>query len=436
MIVGTIINLAIFMHTLKFSIVTEKLRKLLRESEKFSPTMSSFFLFFRSYRKPTIIRIMEKMTETRLFEYFNGDLPSGEEMAVREWAHSSDENRRLFEEARKDYLRLRWGSRASLIKGYANIKRPAVRRSVVWRRMAVAAVLLPAMVFGAYWMLGRGSSGGEEPVQVQLPKSEVVLVTSDGMRYVVDAAANSSVREKDGTQVSITDGKIVYDKEKAEKELIYNRVIIPRGATPYKVELDDGSAVWLNAGSELEYPVHFVGEDRRVILTGEGFFDVVKDEVRPFVVDAGGQSLMVLGTEFNISSYPQEPVVTTLVSGKVSLRPDGDSYSEEVILLPGQQTSFDSATGYIQIATVNVNHFISWRSGMLNVDQMTLAGVLKKVERKYDVTFDLSEADVEGIVLKGSISEEAFETVQSILEKAANVEFKMIKDGVIKVTNR
>lgn len=379
---------------------------------------------------------MEKMTESSLLEYFNGDLLPEEEIAVREWAHSSEDNRRLFEKVRKDYLQLRWGSRASLIKGYAGIKQPAARRSIVWRRIAVAAVLVPAMVFGAYWMLSRDTrpDGGNEMAQILLPKNEVVLVISDGSRYVVDAAANSSVREKDGTQVSITDGKIVYDKEQSDKELIYNKVIVPRGASPYQVKLDDGSAIWLNAGSELEYPLHFVGEERRVILTGEGFFDVSRDEAKPFVVEAGGQSLTVLGTEFNISSYPQEPVVTTLVSGKVSILPDVDG--EEVILLPGQQALFNAESGNIQLLAVNVNNFISWRDGILNVDQMTLAGVLKKVERKYDVAFDLSEADVEGLVMKGSISGEAFETVQSILEKAANVEFKMIKNGVIKVMNR
>lgn len=375
------------------------------------------------------------ITRSTLLDYFNDELTPAEETAVEKWRHADEENHRRFIEAQNEYLRMQWGIQGSQIKGDFSTVRKRInfpRRKLHLRIITATSVSAAAFIVMVLIFRGFYSGSTADLSTIVQAHNMPILELSDGMRYELDDHKNILV-EKNGSTLSLSNGEISYRTEfDASDEVIYNKIIIPRGANSYRVRLNDGSVVWLNSDSSLEYPLNFTGTERRVTLAGEGFFEVVRNEEKPFIVESGEQSVRVLGTEFNVSMYPCEGIVTTLVSGKVMVQA-GENASG-VTLSPGEQARFDSGTGSISVAQVKTEDYISWRDGRISIDKNTFRQALAKISRKFDVEFDISDPELENRVLKGSIpAGEDFDTILFILRKAVNVEFKLEKDGKIKV---
>lgn len=150
------------------------------------------------------------------------------------------------------------------------------------------------------------------------------------------------------------------------------------------VVLPDSTKVWLNGGSVLIYPSRFVSSERNVCLSGEAYFDVTKDAAKPFVVSLNSLKLRVLGTTFNVSSYPDEPEITaTLETGKVQV--DVEGKGESYILNPNDRLVYNLQTGKVDISKVNAENYSSWRSGGLYFDDTPFAEVVRELERAYGV---------------------------------------------------
>ncbi len=158
----------------------------------------------------------------------------------------------------------------------------------------------------------------------------------------------------------------------------YNTLSTPRGRL-FHVTLPDGSGVWLNAASSLRYPTSFNNEDRTVELTGEAYFDVTPMAGKPFTVKTGNrQEVLVLGTQFNVSAYPEDPVTaTTLLQGKVSV--------QRRVLQPGQQARVSGYTNALQIITADTSQVMAWRNGMFNFENADFREVMQQLERWYDI---------------------------------------------------
>lgn len=150
------------------------------------------------------------------------------------------------------------------------------------------------------------------------------------------------------------------------------------------VVLPDCTKVWLNGGSVLIYPSRFVSSERNVCLSGEAYFDVTKDAAKPFIVSLNSLKLRVVGTTFNVSSYPDEPEITaTLDTGKVQV--DVEGKSESYILNPNDRLVYNHQTGKVDISKVNAENYSSWRSGGLYFDNTPFAEVARELERAYGV---------------------------------------------------
>ena len=140
------------------------------------------------------------------------------------------------------------------------------------------------------------------------------------------------------------------------------------------ITLPDSSKVWLNGGSTLIYPSHFVSTERNVCLSGEAFFDVVKDEKRPFVLNVRQLELKVLGTTFNVFSYPDNPqIAATLESGRIQVNVQGDNNT--YILNSNDQLIYDSKTGIVNIGQVKAADYSMWRTGALYFDEIKFCDV-------------------------------------------------------------
>ncbi len=170
-------------------------------------------------------------------------------------------------------------------------------------------------------------------------------------------------------------------------------IVAPVGSRTV-VQLSDGSTVHLNYGSKIKYPLHFEGEIRSVILAGEGYFDVVSNPDKPFVVKTGKLDIKAFGTTFNVLAYPDnEMIETTLVEGKVVLERTGSLGKSGIIgsMVPGQLVRYNKITGTVKSARVNVEKYIAWKDGKLVFDDATLDQVAERLSRMYNVEIEVAD---------------------------------------------
>jgi ferric-dicitrate binding protein FerR (iron transport regulator) len=171
------------------------------------------------------------------------------------------------------------------------------------------------------------------------------------------------------------------------------QVITPTGSRTV-VQLPDGSVVHLNHGSRLSYPQHFTGRIRGVVLLGEGYFKVIHDPQRPFLVNTGNLNIKALGTEFNVQSYPGEKTIaTTLVNGKVTVERtcQGGGAFSDLTLVPGQHISFDMGKGNFLSSQGKIEKYIAWKDGKLVFDNESITEVAGRLSRQFNVDIDVAD---------------------------------------------
>lgn len=176
--------------------------------------------------------------------------------------------------------------------------------------------------------------------------------------------------------------------------------------------LADGTSVYLNSGSTLQYSGSFNTRQREVILSGEAYFEVTKQPGDvPFTVRTDGYDVVVKGTSFNVTAYPDDSnVITTLMEGAVQVR----CGEEEIAISPGEQLVLNKASGEITKETVQSNQFMAWTEGRFEYDEISLQDLVKRMERQYNVTIELDKQIQEDMVFRISLRNE--ETVDDILE--------------------
>jgi ferric-dicitrate binding protein FerR (iron transport regulator) len=167
----------------------------------------------------------------------------------------------------------------------------------------------------------------------------------------------------------------------AANDVMYNTMNTPPGGQ-YKLKLPDGTNVWLNAASSITYPTAFMGKDRTVTITGEAYFEVANDRLKPFHVKVNEMDVEVFGTHFNVNAYNDEPAVkTTLLEGSVKV----SKYAASVILKPGEQTSVSQSSYPSQPIPVETDLVMAWKNGLFNFNKVSLQDVMKQIARWYDV---------------------------------------------------
>jgi len=233
-------------------------------------------------------------------------------------------------------------------------------------------------------------------------------------------------------------GEIILNKEHTIKEELesvnepprMNTLVIPYGNRS-EISLSDGTHVWLNAGSRLIYPSRFVDKIREVFLTGEAFFDVQKNEKHPFIVKTTDVNIEVLGTKFNVSAYPEDySVQTVLTEGSVEIKKiKGGLFDKTVKLSPGQLGYFNKKTFETRIYNVDIEHYTLWTEGLFCFTNTDLSRIVKKLERYYNIRIQFDDPFKGSIQITGKMDvtkdkEEVFE----YLSKLTGLEFIKIND--------
>ena len=230
----------------------------------------------------------------------------------------------------------------------------------------------------------------------------------------------------------MTNGRFFTKEEKP----IYVEIFSPLAART-KFELPDGTIGWLNSGSTLKFPVKFKGKQREVALSGEGFFNVVQDSEKPFIVKTCNLDIKALGTSFNVLAYPDdETCEITLESGKVIIEKtteNGES-SQLAELHPNHQVVISKRTNKSEVREVSPSKYTSWKEGKLVLRNDPMNLVVKKIGRWYNVEINLKEKDLESYRYRATFEDETFAEVMKLLKLTSPIDYvehkrEMMPDG-------
>jgi len=268
---------------------------------------------------------------------------------------------------------------------------PMPDRRFGWLRIAGAAVLIIVCTGIVFLLMNRK---GEEDLVRQKPaialpddaapgSNRAVLQLADGSSILLDTAADGMLAHESAVDILKTDsGQLTYRRQgQTTGALSYNSITTPRGGQ-FRVTLPDGSKVWLNAASSLRFPTAFQGEDRTVELTGEGYFEVAQNASMPFLVKTANVAIRVLGTNFDVNAYSNEPFVrTTLLEGKVKVSTAGSN----CVLQPGQQAECNEAGSLRVVNDADTGETMAWKNGLFHFEEASIETVMRQVERWYDL---------------------------------------------------
>jgi transmembrane sensor len=274
-----------------------------------------------------------------------------------------------------------------------------------WRRIAVAASILLAVSFGLYVISTKEKSLPTHDLpltthDIKAPdKNRAQIKLSDGSIVYLDSAANGELANVNGVQVTKTeDGKIIYTTPSAAQAptaVAFNTLSNPRGSKVIDMTLSDGSHVWLNAGSSITYPVAFIGNQRKVEITGEAYFEIAKHELpaalaagkkgvrMPFIVSANNKAdVEVLGTHFNVNSYDDESEIkVTLLEGSVKV----SNKQSALTIKPNQQAVIAKNEAISLANSFDIEQTMSWKNGLFSFKAADIKTIMKEIERWYDV---------------------------------------------------
>lgn len=341
-----------------------KLRKLLSGSEWTSKEMQWLLTYLENSDDTELRQLMQK--------HFSNDLENSKSI-------SPEASRKLF-----NAIHDKIGSESKSKK----------RRVFPLRRVAIAASVIGVLLVSFFLLtdkigkkeIARSEIGQQRFKNDVLPGGDKATLTlADGSTIVLDDAQNGYLVQQGNSKIIKLDGKLSYDPtNKNSREIVYNTISTPKGGQ-YKLELPDGSQVWLNATSSIHFPTSFIGAERRIEITGEAYFEIAKKPNMPFIVTVNNAEVQVLGTHFNVNAYDDEDnVKTTLLEGSVKFVNDGNTN----ILKPGQQAQLTKERTTKVVSNVDVDEVVAWKNGMFDFENAGIETVMRQLSRWYDVEIE------------------------------------------------
>lgn len=269
------------------------------------------------------------------------------------------------------------------------------RKSTLWY-YAVASIALVMSVAGFLLLNKKQATQNTNDL---LPGGSIAMLTVGGADTLnlQQLKTNGLLKKTAGVIIAkASNGTLTYTAYGTDTVALNqtNTLITPRGGQ-YHVRLSDGTEVLLNSESKLEFPVGFTGKERRVVLTGEAYFEVAKNKHKPFIVTTAGQNVQVLGTKFNISNFAEDGgPVTTLTEGSVKV----SNPLAAAVLKPGQQ-SHTSAAG-ITVTNVDAELYSAWKNGEFVFENAPLDVIMHKLSRWYNFETDYSKLPQKSLYMK------------------------------------
>lgn len=329
---------------------------------------------------------MQEINEELLIRYCSGDITGQERIAVENWISRSDEHLEIAKQIYYLYFAAESlhtmkdvDSQAALkmMKRKLFSKKVSLFRS---RLQRIAAILFIPLLCSALYLLLKADLQGDDYIEI---RTNPGIVTS---------------------------------------------LVLP-----------DSSVVWLNSESYLRYPVKFKGDARIVTLTGEGYFNVAKDEKRKFIVNTlDNTQIEVHGTEFNVEAYRKDnKITTTLVSGKISLAYLSENkQSQKILMRPNQKVIIDSESGKVSLITANIAPDIAWKDGMIIFNDTPLADALKILSKRFSADFIIKNPSVIDNRFTGTFVHQRLEKILRHFEVSSGIKNRYVKEEIMPDTEK
>lgn len=316
-----------------------------------------------------------------------------------------------------------------------------------WLNIAAAAVVLMAILSGIWWY---GNSRKEKPITQKQQEQKInpvndafpgkntaTLILDDGTSMLLDSMGDGAIANQGQTQIiKLQDGQILYKANGDNTtNVLYNTMRTPKGGQ-YQLVLPDGTKVWLNAASSIRYPAAFAGNERKVTITGEAYFEVTKitDPAKPggrlpFIVEKDQMRIEVLGTHFNANTYDDErDIKVTLLEGSVRVVPK-DRESQGLTIQPGQQAVL-GGDGLSIKNDIDLEGVMAWKNGLFDFRQADVKTIMRQIGRWYDLEVHY-EGNIPSREFSGKITRNTnLSNVLRILEQS-NIHFKLENNKII-----
>lgn len=367
--------------------------------------------------------------------YLSGMITDEEMLELQRWMDVAPENRAMFDricEGKDILYKYRMYKKIDHRVAYercekrVGIKRRSIR---VWLKYA-AMLLLP---LGAIFVMLRNNER-KQPVEIAtvdiLPgETKATLILADGKSVVLQHDTTRDIAVGEGVNAKNSGSGIVYSANGNEKRnLQYNVLQTPRGGE-YQITLADGSMVQLNSATQLKFPVVFDKEKREVYLTGEAFFEVQKDEKRPFYVIADGIKIRVYGTSFNVNTHDKERVQTVLVEGSIGL--SAEKGGPEYRMKPSQLGEYRRTDAALNVKNVEIEPYIAWKDGFFVFENQTMEQIMNTLSLWYDVDIFYTNEQLKNLHFTGHVKRyEKIDNILKAIKSAVGVTFT-IKDRTI-----
>jgi len=275
-------------------------------------------------------------------------------------------------------------------------------------------------IFVYFQMEKRSNEMYAEETRIPSQLEGPVLILPEGKSIPLKKEESSLDYTNPNQLVLNNESVILSDTKNDNFKSSTNQLIIPYGNRS-KITLSDNTVVWLNAGSRLIYPSKFTGKQRQVQLFGEAFFDVAKNKEMPFIVKTSSLEVKVLGTEFNVSAYPEDNTVqTVLKEGSVTIRRNNSGlFESDLIIKPNQMAVFNKNTQDSKIYDVDAAYYTIWIKGLLSFNDQDMSRILKKLERYYNIQIRYADPLVGSQKISGKLDlnknlDEVFEYLSKV----------------------
>ncbi len=344
---------------------------------------------------PDEIRMLLEHFDTGEYEGLLTELIRKQSEAIKDRPHISDDGSEPLLDAAYNHIK---NAIAAGNKTRQVTVLPFYKHS--WFRASAAAALLFMGSTTAYYFLRHKNEAVIAQQENHLHQvkdippgtNNAVLTLSNGTTIVLDSAANGTLAQQGNVKVFKINGQVAYktETENMKSKPVYNTITTEKG-NEFELILADGSKVWLNAASSIRFPTSFEGNERKVDITGEAYFEVAHDASRPFRVafntkSDGAGEIEVLGTHFDVNAYADEDnIKTTLLEGSVKIK----RANHIQMLSPGQQAVLTSNKITLK-KDVDVSEVVAWKNGFFVFNNMDIQTIMRQVARWYniDVNFE------------------------------------------------
>ncbi|WP_242203581.1 FecR family protein [Aestuariivivens insulae] len=332
--------------------------------------------------------------------YTTGEINKGQFSDLKQWLEEAPEHKKIFLKylhVHKTSQRIGFIDSLDEDQAWSKIEKQLesfnleaqkpnkIKRLKIIPRLLKYAAVAVVLISVGYWYVSNRSN-------INIPDENITLQLEDGSIEIIKLNNTSNIVDIKGNVIGVQNGnQLAYSDATESETLKYNTLTVPYGKR-FEVMLSDGTKVNLNAGTSLKYPVKFIkGKDRQVFLDGEAYFTVAKDKAHPFIVNANNVNVRVLGTQFNMSSYPEDNAISTvLVEGSVSVYDKAQDYNPNTatLLEPGYKADWHKTEHNITIEKADVEVHTAWVKGKIILKHIPFDNIVKKLERHYNVVIN------------------------------------------------